>query len=110
MIILEIIAEFIIEVIFIELVGGTLSRLNNGILKLRGIETRTIEEIKFEKFRKRYEYKSVITKAAYGNINKGTKGTVLELIDSKIAFVEFKGNEEVIQIPLKQLLIKNSIN
>ncbi len=44
MIILEIIAEFIIEVIFIEVIGGTISRLNNAVLKLRGIETKSVEE------------------------------------------------------------------
>jgi len=105
MIILEIISEFLIEVILIDIIGGTMSKLNNAILKLRGIETRTFDEIKNDKLKKRYEYKAVLTKSKYNEIQKGSKGVVLELINNEYAFVEFERDEDVIKVPLKVLRV-----
>ena len=106
MIILEIISEFIIEVIFIEVIGGTTSRLNNAVSKLRGIETKSVEEVKLDKLKKRYEYKSIVLKSNYNEFKKGTKGIVLELIDKENAFVEFKDIDiKVDKIEIKDLLI-----
>lgn len=106
MIILEIIAEFIIEVIFIDLIGGLFSRINNAVLKLRGIETLPVDEIKFNKLKKRYEYKTIALKSSYNELEKGSKGVVLELIDAGNAFVEFEGIEDVLNIPLNELQLK----
>ena len=105
MIIIEIIAQFVIEVILIDIIGGTLSKLNNTILKLRGIETRTLDEIKYDKLKKLYEYKTVLAKTDYNEIQKGTKGVVLELTDNEFAFVEFEKKEDVIRVPLNVLRI-----
>lgn len=106
MIILEIIAEFIIEVILIDIVGGTISRINNAVLNFRGIETRTIEEIKLDKLKDRYEYKTISLKSNYNELKKGSKGVVLELIDNENAFVEFEGIEDVLKVPFNQIQIK----
>ena len=108
MIILEIISEFIIEVIFIDIIGGILSRLNNAVLKLRGIETKSLEEIKLEKLRKRYEYKTIALKSNYNNLLKGDKGVVLELTDTDNAFIEFDGLEDILTVPIKDIQIKKS--
>lgn len=106
MIVLEIIAEFVIEVVLIEIIGGTISRLNNAVLKLRGIETKSVEEVKLDKLKKRYEHKSIVLKSNYNEFKKGTKGVVLELIDKENAFVEFKVNDiKVDKIEIKVLLI-----
>ena len=106
MLLLEIIGQFIVEVIFIEFLGGILTRINNSILKLRGIETRSIEEIKLDKIKKRYEYKTVKLKKKVNGLEIGTKGVVLEIIDLKSCFVEFgKEKKEIKEIKLKDLLI-----
>ncbi len=106
MLLLEIIGQFLIEVIFIDFLGGILSRLNNSILKLRGIETRSIEEIKLDKIRKRYELKTVKLKREITNLEKGKKGVILEIIDLKSCIVEFENVANGIkQIKLKDLLL-----
>ena len=106
MILLEIIGQIIVEIIFIDFLGGILIRINNSILRLRGIETRSIEEIKLEKVRKRYEYKTVKLKRKTDEFERGTKGVVLEIIDLKYCFVEFgKADKEIKKIQLKDLLL-----
>jgi hypothetical protein len=109
MIILELIAEFFIEVIMIDVTGGTLSKLNNAILKLRGIETKSVEEIKLDKLKKRYEYKNVVLKSNSNELKKGKKGVVLELIDGNNAFVEFEGIEDIVKVPLSEIQLKRQI-
>jgi len=106
MIILEIIAGFIIEVIIIDIIGGTISRLNNAILKLRGIKTRAVEEIKLDKLKRRYEYKTIALRSNYNELKKGNKGVVLELIDNENAYVEFEGIEDVVNVPINEIRIK----
>ena len=81
MVIVEIIAGFVVEVILIDIIGGILSRLNNAVLKLREIETRTVDEIKLDKMKKRYEYKRIALKSNYNQLQKGAKVVVLELMD-----------------------------
>lgn len=105
-----IIFEIIFQSIFEGIVVGALTWINNGILKLRGIETRPIEEVRFDKLKKRYQYKSIVLRSRYNKIPKGSKGTVLELIDSKKAFVEFEQVEEVIEVPLSKILVKRKKN
>ncbi len=106
MIILELIADFVIEVILIDIIGGTISKLNNAILKLRGIETKTIDEIKIDKLKKRYEYKTIALKSNYNELKKDSKGVVVELIDNDNAFVEFEGIEDVLNVPLSVIQLK----
>ena len=110
MILLEIIGQIIIEVFLIEFLGGILLRLNNSILKLRGIETKSIEEIKLDKKRKRFEYKTVKLKRNVGNLKRGKKGVIFEIINLKYCFVEFEENDNQIKkIKLKDLLISKII-
>ena len=106
MIILEVLTKFIIEVILIDIIGGAMSKINNVILKIRGIETRTVDEIKLEKLKKRYEYKTIALKSDYDELKKGSKGVVLELIDSNNAFVEFEGLKDVSNVPLSEIQLK----
>jgi len=106
MIIVEIIAGFIVEVILIDVIGGILTRLNNAVLKLRGIETRTVDEIILDKMKKRYEYKRIALKSNYNKLQKGAKGVVLELMDKKNAHVEFDEIEEITLVPLRQIQLK----
>ena len=107
MIIIEVIAQFIVEVIFIEIIGGIVSRSKNLILKLRGIETRSISEIKLDKLKTRYEYKKVqLLKDADIRNQKGSIGVVLELVDIKEALVEFGNDQTPIKVKLKYLLLK----
>ncbi len=106
MLLLEIIGKFITEVIIIEVLGAILSRLNNSVLKLRGIETRSIEEIKYHKLRKRYEYKLVKLIRDVHNLKRGTMGIVLEVIDLTFCFVEFKEtNDPIKKVKQKDILI-----
>ena len=75
-------------------------------MKLRGIETKSIEEIKLDKTRKRYEYNTVKLKRNIGTLKRETKGVVLEIIDLQNCFVEFGAEEKEIQeMKLKDLLI-----
>ena len=100
----EVIAEFIFEEILREIV----LRINNFILKLRGIETRSIEEIKLDKLRKKYEYKTVNLKNNVNGLEIGEQGTVLEIIDLNYCFVEFgKEEKEIKEINFKDLLVSN---
>ena len=98
------ILEVIGEMIFVELIGGALTKANNLILKLRGIETRSKDQIEFDEQRVRYERKKVKTKNDFRQISKGSKGIVLELVDSKTCLVEFE-NFDLIEIPTKDLRI-----
>lgn len=100
------IIEFLIEVVFIDLIGGAILKLNNLILRLRGIETRSADEIKLRKLKKRYKYKSVFCRSDYNEIRKGTQGVVLELIDSEVALVELENFGEIVKVPLKIIAIR----
>ena len=106
MVILEAIAQFFIEVILIDIIGGIISRANNAVLRIRGIETRTVDEIKFNKLKKRYEYKTIALKSNYNDLKKGIKGVVLELIDNENAFIEFEGLDDVLNVPISKIQIK----
>lgn len=109
MLILEIIAQFLIEQIFINLICGGISRIYNFILKLRGIETRSQDEIKLERLKRRYEYKSVrILKDVNKTNQKGSNGVVRKLIDKNTALVELKNNQDPIEIKLKYLLVRTN--
>ena len=70
MILLELIGEFVAEVIIIDFFGGILSKINNSILKIRGIETRSVDEIKLDKIKKRYDYKTVKLKRKVNELEK----------------------------------------
>ncbi len=59
MMFIEIIVQFFVEAILIDIIGGTISRINNLVLKLIGIETKSVKEIKLDKLKRRYEYKTV---------------------------------------------------
>jgi hypothetical protein len=106
MIIVELIAEFFLETIFIDVIGGAISKINNRFLKLRGIETESVEEKKFNKIRKRYEYKKVRLKQNQGHLKKGEIGIVLEVLNPKECSVEFN-DKDIIEVKLKELLITN---
>jgi hypothetical protein len=106
MVILEALIQFFIEVILIDIIGGTISRLNNAVLKFRGIETRSIDEIKLTKLKKRYEYKIIALKSNHNELKKGTKGIVLELIDNEKALIEFEELEYVLNVPISEIQIK----
>jgi len=84
----------------------TISRLNNAILKLRGIKTRTVDEIKLDKLKRRDEYKTIALRSNYNELKKGNKGVVLELIDNENAYVEFEGIEDVVNVPINEIRIK----
>ena len=103
---LEIVTEFVVEVIFIDIVGGTISKVNNAILKFRGIETRTIDEIKLAKLKKRYEFKTVTVKSNNSERTRGKIGVVLELINRENALVEFENSDEIASIPINKLQLK----
>lgn len=106
MIFLEFIAKYIIEEIFLNIIGGIFYGLKNLILKLRGIETKSVTENKLKKLRKRYEQKSVILAIADKGLDKGSKGKVKELLDSKNALVEFENKDEIITVHIGKLLLK----
>ncbi len=100
--------EFIVQFIFEEFLRETIISINNFILKLRGIETRSIEEIKLDKLRKKYEYKTVKLKNNVNDLEIGEQGTVLEVINLNYCFVEFgKEEKEIKEINLKDLLISD---
>lgn len=103
---LEIVTEFVVEVIIIDIVGGTTSKVNNAFLKLRGIETRTIDEIKLAKLKKRYEFKTVKVKSNYNELKMGKIGIVLKLINRENALVEFGNLEELASVPINKLQLK----
>jgi len=106
MIIVELIAEFFLETIFIDGIGGSISKINNRILKLRGIETESFEEKKFNRIRKRYEYKKVRLKQNQGELKKGEIGIVLAVLNPQECSVEFN-EKDIIEVKLKELLITN---
>ncbi len=107
MILLELLGEFVIDFIFIDLIGGALSYANNSVLKARGIVTRSVSEVKLDKLRKRYLHKTVKFKKDIDEVTKSTEGIVLEIIDLDNVYVEVKGkNGEIIQTSLKNILLK----
>ncbi len=109
MIIIEVIIHFIVEVIFINIIGGAISRINNFILKLRGIETKSLSEIKLEKLRNRYEYNTVkLLKDLDEKNGRGSIGIVVELIDEEEALVEFNDDNFATKVKLKDLRKINS--
>jgi len=103
---LEIIGQFIVEVIFESFLGGIIIRINNVILKLRGIETMSAEEIKFHRIKERYQNKVVQLIRKDQMLKRGMKGVVLEVINSKFCMVDF-GKDEMgaMKVRIKDLLI-----
>jgi len=111
MIIFEIILSVIVEDLIIGGIGFGLSKANNAILKLRGIETRTAKEIKMDRLKKRYVNKRVRLIKGVKNLKKGTEGVVLKLKDMGTATVEFKEyDNEVYNIRLRTLLVRADPN
>lgn len=96
--------EVIAELIFIDLLGGAITKANNMILRLRGIETRSKEQIEFDNQRIRYENKRVKAKHDFQQISKGSRGLVREMVDAQTCIVEFT-NFDSIEMPTNELRI-----
>ncbi len=109
----ELIGYIIVDVI-IEGIGRLIRSIYYGIRKLVTGKERDIPELK--RIEKRYLYKKFRLKADFnGRILKGTRGTVMEIIDEQDLYVEFEdfngkpiseGDEEVFKIERKKVLLE----
>ena len=106
MFILEIITEFIVEELLINGVVRTVTRMNNVVLKWRGLAPLSIEEITLQKLRKRYQGKTAILKSTFQHLPKGTECVILKLSTREFAVVNFDKEQELVKVPVKKLLIK----
>ena len=106
MVIFEIIFEYILEIIIFDKIVGFFSRVKHSILRLRGVETRSPQELKLSRLKKRYDSKSVKLKRKSEALEKGIRGVVLEVIDTETCFVKFeKIGNEIKKVRLKNLVI-----
>ena len=109
----EFIGYIIVEVI-IEGIGKLIRATYYGLRKLITGREREIPEVK--RIGKRYLYKKFRLKSDFNErILKGTKGTVLEVIDKQDLYVEFEdlngkpileGDEQVFKIERKRIILE----
>ncbi len=110
----EFFAEIIGQAIFEGFFMGTYRLIKKGIYKLFGIKEKLTEKERIEK-RMLYKY-FTLKKDVNPLVKKGMKGTVLEIIDLKNLYAEFRDpndgliefeNEIVYKIPIRSVkLIK----
>lgn len=97
MILLEIIAQFFVEVIFVEGLYSSLVKINDKVLKLRGNENVNTDEKLIKKLKRNYLYKRVKIKQGE-RVYSGKKGSVMEFIDTDKVYVEFDEFEDGVRI------------
>lgn len=113
----EFISYIIVEVI-IEGIGKLIRTVYYRLRKLITGKEREVPELK--RIEKRYLYKKVRLKTDFnGQILKGTRGTVMEVIDEQYLYVEFedlngkliaKDEEEVFKIERKSVALEKKMN
>ena len=95
MIILEFLGRLITAFIIEDLVFAGIDSLNNFVLKLRGIETLSVQEKKLKKLRKKYLFKKVkLLKTINPKIKACQIANVLEVVDSKLVYIEVIGPDK----------------
>jgi len=109
----ELIGYIIIDLI-IEGIGRLIREVYYGIRKLITGKEREIPELK--RIEKRYLYKKFRLKSDFNErILKGTRGTVMEIIDKQSLFVEFEnsigkpiteGDELIFKIERKRIILE----
>jgi hypothetical protein len=109
----ELIGYIIVDLI-IEGIGKLIRAVYYGVRKLLTGKEREIPELK--RIEKRYLYKKFRLKSDFnGRIPKGTRGTVIEIIDKQDLYVEFEdfnGNtiteddEQVFKVERKRIMIE----
>lgn len=109
----ELIAYIVVELIFIR-IGKLIRCVYYGIRKLITGKEREIPELK--RIEKRYLYKQFRLKSDFNKrILKGTRGTIMEVIDAQNFYVEFEtpnrkpimvDNEQTFKIKRKRIILE----
>lgn len=93
------------ESLFAELLIGLLVKINNFILKLRGLKNVNPEKTGLKKLKKIHELNPIIVKMEFQDIEKGTKGIVEKIIDQRYCIIEtFDGQVKYTKIPLTNIV------